>query len=138
MANLNKIILAGRLAADPEKRTSLEGTAMTKFKMEVSNFGKASSGSIEVVAWQRLAEICGQYLKKGKLVLVEGRLQVRSFEDQNGQRRTVTEVLASQMQMLEGKSGTDAPVETVNSAETVEGASGFEEVEELPEDDLPF
>jgi len=135
MANLNKIILAGRLAADPEIRTSLEGVAMAKFSMEVSSFGKPSSGSIEVVAWQRLAEICGQYLKKGRLILVEGRLQIRSFEDQSGQRRWVTEVIASQMQMLDGK------VETVKSAETVnsvEEASGVEEVEELPEDDLPF
>jgi len=77
---------------------------MTKFRLAVSRqvaVGGESVDFIDVIAWRRLAEICGQYLKKGQLVLVEGRIQNRSFEDQAGQRRWVTEVVARNMTMLE-------------------------------------
>lgn len=104
MANLNRIILVGRLTADPEARTTVDGLPVTKFRLAVDR-PAAGGGSIsdlfEVVAWRKLAEICGSYLRKGQLVLVEGRIQNRSFEDQTGQRRWVTEIVARNMQMLE-------------------------------------
>lgn len=114
MPNLNRIILVGRLTADPEARSTVEGLPVTRFRLAVNrpNFGQgmnrdgsyqgeAAVDFIDVVAWRRLAEICGQYLKKGQLTLVDGRIQNRSFEDQTGQRRWVTEVVARTMTMLE-------------------------------------
>ena len=144
MASLNKIILVGNLLTDPETRLALDGVSVTKFKMTVSNYPGSDQNisNIEVVAWRRLAEICGQYLRKGKLILLEGRLQVRSYEDQSGQRKWVTEVVANNMQMLDGKpsAAKSVPAQAEVSAENSTGGdiSGFEEVEELPEDDLPF
>lgn len=132
MANLNRILIVGRLIADPEARVSVEGVPVTKFKLAVTNFGRQATGQIEVITWRRLAEICGQYLKKDRLVLAEGRLQVRSYEDQGGQRKWVTEVAANNVQMLEGS----GPVQAAAPGEA-EPAEG-EEVEELPEGDLPF
>ena len=138
MAGLNKIILVGTLLSDPETRQAMDGVSVTKFKMTVSNYPGTDQNisNIEVVAWRRLAEICGQYLKKGKLALIEGRIQNRSFEDQDGQRKWVTEVVASNMQMLDGKQSASKKEDLSSEAPIHIGAE--EEVEELPEDDLPF
>lgn len=112
MANLNRIILVGRLTADPLSRATSEGLPMTKFRLAV-NRPQGGADFIDIIAWQKLAEVCGEYLKKGQLVLVEGRIQIRSFEDQSGQRRWVTEVVARNMQMLEKSkvAGHESPVE---------------------------
>ena len=105
MANLNRIILVGRLTDNPEVRFTVEGTPLAKFRLAVNRIRRtgepAQTDFINIVAWRRLAEICGEYLKKGRLVLVEGRLQVRSYEVQGKGRRFVTEVVARNMQMLE-------------------------------------
>jgi single-strand DNA-binding protein len=106
---------------------------MTKFRLAV-NRPQGGADFVDIIAWQRLAEVCGEYLKKGQLVLVEGRIQVRSFEDQTGQRRWVTEVVARNMQMLE-----KSPVEGRQPP-----VAGHEPpVEEIEDDidlasDLPF
>jgi single-strand DNA-binding protein len=138
VASLNKIVIVGTLLEDPESRLTTDGKAVTKFRMTVSSFPGTdqSVNFIEVVTWQRLAEICSQYLKKGKLVLVEGQFHIRSFEDQSGQRKWTQEVSATNMQMLDGKPMPKA----VNAAAPAEAkeVQGLEEVEELPEDDLPF
>jgi single-strand DNA-binding protein len=138
VAGLNKIILVGTLLSDPEIRQAMDGVSVTKFRMTVSNYPGTDQNisNIEVVAWRRLAEICGQYLKKGKLTLIEGRIQNRSFEDQDGQRKWVTEVIASNMQMLDGKQSALKKEDLSSEAPVHIGAE--EEVEELPEDDLPF
>lgn len=103
MANLNRIILVGRLAADPDMRTTVEGTSVTKFCLAVDREPKraGSQDFIDCVAWRGLAETGAQYLKKGQLVLVEGRIQVRSFESGEGGRRWVTEVVLRNLQPLE-------------------------------------
>lgn len=100
MANLNCIILVGRLTSDPEARVTLDGLPMTKFRLAVER-QQGGTDFFDVIAWRRLAEICSDYLKKGQLVLVEGRIQIRTFEDQTGERRWVTEVVARNMRMLE-------------------------------------
>ena len=100
MANLNRIILVGRPTADPETRNTMDGLPMAKFKLAVSR-PQNGTDLIDVIAWRQLAEVCGDLLKKGSLVLVEGRIQNRSFEDQSGQRRWVTEVVAQNMKMME-------------------------------------
>jgi len=140
MANLNRIILIGRLTADPEARYTVDGTPMTKFRLAVSRFQREGAPQatdfINIVTWRRLAEICGQYLRKGSLVLVEGRIQVRSFNDDTGQRKWVTEVVARNMQMLERLSKETA-VPAAEPASSDEQVLDEEEVPE-PEDDLPF
>ena len=99
MANLNRIILIGRLTADPEVRFTVEGTPMAKFSLAVDRVPREGVDFIDVVAWRRLAEICGEYLKKGRPVAVEGKLHVRTFE-KAGEKRTMAEVVADTMQML--------------------------------------
>jgi single-strand DNA-binding protein len=138
VASLNKIVVVGTLLDDPETRISVDGKSITKFRMTLSSFPGADQtvNFIDVVTWQRLAEICAQYLKKGKLVLVEGQFHIRSYEDQGGQRKWTQEVSATNMQMLDGKAAPRAMSAAAPAEE--KAVQGFEEVEELPEDDLPF
>lgn len=100
MANVNRIILIGRLTADPEVRSTMDGQAMAKFRLSV---GRPQGGAdlIEIIAWGRQAEAARDHFKKGKLALAEGRIQIRSFDDQAGQRRWATEVVASRVQLLD-------------------------------------
>lgn len=142
MANLNRIILVGRLTDDPENRTTVEGLPVTKFRLAVNrpNFGQSEAGVdfIDVVAWRRLAEVCGEYLKKGQLVLVDGRIQNRSFEDQTGQRRWVTEVVAATMTMLE-RPNVQSPKSSVPETLNVAPVADDEVVDDAElSSDLPF
>ncbi|MFY9614389.1 MAG: single-stranded DNA-binding protein [Candidatus Dormiibacterota bacterium] len=112
--NLNKAMLIGRLTRDPEMRYTSSGTAMTRFGMATNRYGTGPDGERKeftdfhnIVAWNQgrrnLAEICAQYLHKGSLVYVEGRLQTRSWEGQDGQKRTTTEINAQDVQFLESR-----------------------------------
>ena len=114
--NLNKAMLIGRLTRDPEMRYTQSGTAMTRFGMATNRYGTGPDGERKeftdfhnVVAWNQgkrnLAEICAQYLKKGSMVYVEGRLQTRSWEGQDGQKRTTTEINAQDVQFLDSRGG---------------------------------
>ena len=113
MAGINKVILVGNLGKDPEVRYFQDGTAVANFTIATSRQWKdKSSGEKKeqtewhkVVAFRRLAEICGEYLHKGKQVYVEGRLQTREWEDKDGNRRWTTEIVANEMQMLGPKGG---------------------------------
>lgn len=101
----NKAVLIGRLVRDPDMRVTLSGVTVTRFSIAVdrirSREGKDGvTDFIRVVAWRRLAEICGEYLKKGKLVAVEGRLQFSSFE-KDGDKVVSAEVIADNLQMLD-------------------------------------
>jgi len=111
LANLNRIILVGRLVADPEARSTVNGLPVAKFKLAVNRSQGAGTDLIEVVSWRGLAESCADFCRKGQLVLVEGSIQVRSFEDQTGQRRWATEVVARELRMLE-KSSVNAKAQT--------------------------
>ena len=107
MGGLNRSILAGRLTADPEVRYTSEEVAVTQFCLAI-NRGSKKKGTdtadfINCVAFGGLAKICGEYLKKGKLVAVEGRLQVRSYQGKDGHKRSSTEVVIDEMQMLDNK-----------------------------------
>lgn len=137
MAGLNKIILVGNLVNDPETHFAVEGAARVNFKLGVRTFssGAASLMNVEVVAWGKLAESCAKILKSGRLVLVEGSIHIRSFEDQSGGRKWATEVTAHNLQVLDQSAG--ALKEDLSSrAPTSVGAE--EEVPDLPEGDLPF
>ena len=130
MANLNRIILIGKLAAEPEGRATVDGLAITRLKLLVNrNSGPMSSqvpieGSdlIDVVAWRELAEYCSNSLKKGQLVLVDGRIQVRSFDNNVGERRWATEVVARNVQALENVSATASPEATPTGDMVVEAS----------------
>lgn len=102
----NKVILAGRLVADPEMRYTPGGMAVCQFRLAVdrpfsNKQGERETDFIDIIAWQKLAELCQTYLKKGRLTLVEGRLQIRSYDDKQGIRRRAAEVIASDVRFID-------------------------------------
>ena len=124
---VNKVILIGNLGGDPELRSTPGGTSVASFTL-------ATNESHRIVVWSRLAEICGQYLRKGSQVYIEGRLQTRSWEDKQGNQRKTTEIVARDMQMLGARSeGNGARSEA--GAGTPEFAA---ETVKIADDDLPF
>jgi single-strand DNA-binding protein len=113
--DLNKVMLTGYLGADPEMRYTAQGSAVTTFRVASSRRWRSADGVdhddtewFRVVAWEKLGEICNQYLTKGTRVYVEGRLQTRKWQDKDGQDRYTTEVIANDMIMLSSKQ--DRPV----------------------------
>ncbi|WP_433943500.1 single-stranded DNA-binding protein [Paenibacillus sp. SN-8-1] len=105
---LNRVILIGRLTKDPELRYTSAGVAVTQFTIAVdrpftSQGGEREADFIPVVTWRQLAETCANYLRKGRLTAVEGRIQVRNYENNEGKRVYVTEVIADNVRFLEGK-----------------------------------
>lgn len=107
---MNKVILVGRLAQDPEVRYTQSGKAVASFTIAVNRFsggGQREADFIPIVAWEKLAETCGNNLTKGQRVLVEGRLQIRSYETNDGQKRRVAEVIAQNIEFLERKQPTE-------------------------------
>jgi single-strand DNA-binding protein len=116
MSYVNKVILIGRLGADPEMRYTADGTPVATFRIATTETWKNKDGVKvdqtewhRIVAWRKLGEISGEYLKKGKLVYVEGRIQSREFEGRDGVKRKTFEIVATNMQMLggSGASGDD-------------------------------
>jgi single-strand DNA-binding protein len=108
---LNKIMLIGNLGRDPEMNYTQNGTALTKFSLAVSRSYKTNAGEkrdetewFNIVAWEKLAETCNQYLHKGDKVYIEGRLTQRKYTDREGVSRVAIDVIASQMEMLSPKS----------------------------------
>ena len=104
----NKVVLVGRLTHDPELRYTGNGIPVVKYSLAVNRNYKNAQGFYEtdflnIVSWRKLAEISAKYLKKGKLVLVEGRIQSRKYQAQDGSTRTAVEIQAEQMQMLDPK-----------------------------------
>lgn len=104
MGGLNRSILAGRLVADPEIRYTAKESAVTRFRLAINRSGSETADFINCVAWNGLAKICAEYLKKGRMVAVEGRLQVKSYKGKDGKNKTATEVVVDNMQMLDPKS----------------------------------
>ena len=115
---INKVILVGRMVADPEVRYTQSGIAVARLRIAVERPFKNANGEkqtdfINAVAWRKLAELCGQYLKKGQMAAIDGSLQMNQWE-QEGQKRTTYEVLADNVQFLDrggsgGAGGTDSP-----------------------------
>lgn len=111
--SLNKVMLIGNLGKDPEMRYTPAGVPVASFSMATSESWRDQDGNTQertewhnIVAWRKLAEICSEYLKKGKKVYIEGRIQTRSFDDKNtGQKRYMTEIIADNMIMLDSGGG---------------------------------
>ena len=111
---MNKVLLTGRLTRDPEMRSLASGKSVTQFSVATNEYagGKEKSEFHNIVTWDRLAEICGQFLGKGQQVAVEGRLQTRSWDDDQGKRHWKTEVVASHVEMLSGRRKKDYEAES--------------------------
>ncbi len=127
---LNKVILIGRLVADPQLRYTQSGIAVTNFTLAVdrpfaSQGGEREADFIDIVTWRKLAEVCANHLSKGRLVAVEGRLQIRSYDDQNGVRRKASEIVADNVRFLDR-------AQDMGSAESADGPP------EPEFDDIPF
>lgn len=111
---LNRIILIGRLTADPQLKYTTNGNAVTNFTLAVNKSfvgqdGERGADFIDVVVWRKLAEACANHLAKGRLAAVEGRLEIRSYEDQQGVRRKAAEVVADNVRFLDwGKEQTSS------------------------------
>lgn len=140
MAGLNKIVIVGNLTADPEMRFTVDGSAVTKYRLAV-NRPKRSDGAdsgvdfVPVVCFNRLGEIAGEYLKKGRKVLVEGRIQVRSYTTAEGVTKWSTEVVASNMVILDkGDRSGGADGDAAPEAPEMEVSAGGEPMY----DDIPF
>ncbi len=142
--SLNKVLIIGNVTRDPESRTIPSGQSVANFGVATNRRWKdATSGEWKeqpefhnIVAWGRLAETCNQYLHKGSRVYIEGRLQTRSWDDQSGQKRSRTEIVAEQMIMLDsrGQAGQAAP--TAEQASPAQPTAPAEE--EINVEDIPF
>lgn len=132
---LNKIIIMGRLTRDPEMRRTQGGTAVTSFTMAVDRDFKSQSGeketdSIDVVAWRNTGEFAAKYLAKGRMAAVEGRIQVRDWQDKDGNRRKSVEVVADNVYFADSKRDSKP-----QESRTVDDQE-FDEIED--DGDLPF
>lgn len=147
--SVNKVILVGNLGKDPELRYTSSGTAVATFSLATSERYKDRSGEQQektewhnIVTWRNLAEICGKYLHKGKQIYIEGRIQTRSYDDRDGNKRYITEIVADQMQML-GSKGDDGGRgrQNDNYDQRQEPQAEESQVSEPPfnpDDDIPF
>jgi single-strand DNA-binding protein len=140
MASVNRVILIGNLGKDPETKYMSNGDAVTNIALATAEVWKDKNGEKQektewhrVTFYRKLAEIAGQYLKKGSPVYVEGRLETRKWTDKNGVDRYTTEVIATDMKMLGGKSGSSES-EPQQPKQQSRGGTGFADME----DDIPF
>jgi len=143
MRGINKVILIGNLGRDPEIRYTTSGQAVANFTLATTEGRTSKDGDKQeytewhrIVAWGRLAEICGEYLSKGKMIYVEGSLRTRSWEDKEGKTRWTTEVIARNMQMLSpAGSRPDSPPDRSDRS-----SDDFELDEDSfgSDDDIPF
>lgn len=134
---MNKVILVGRLTKDPEVRYTQTGKAVATFGLAINDgWGeKRRTSFINIVAWEKLAEICGNNLTKGRQILVEGHLQSRSYDDKNGQKRYVTEVIMQTVEFLDNRQNNDSENTTATN-DNYEASSFGSEV--LPDEEIPF
>ena len=140
---INKVILIGNLGADPELRYTQSGAPVASFRVATRERWKGQDGQMQeqtewhhIVAWRRLAEICGEYLSKGSRVYIEGKLQTRKWQDQNGNDRYTTEIIAREMKML-------SPRASGGGSGELSGGQGFGSGDSFQEpppmgDDVPF
>jgi single-strand DNA-binding protein len=142
---INKAILIGNLGADPEIRYTQSGTQVATFRIATTERWKGQDGQMQentewhkIVAWGKLAETCGEYLNKGSRVYIEGKIQTRKWQDQNGNDRYTTEIVAREMKMLSPRG---------SLATTAQGAGGSYQEPNYPEppqgfggtgEDVPF
>ncbi len=143
MSGINKVILIGRLGQDPEVRYTPDGTAVANFSIATSEEWKDKNSGEKrertewhrIVAWRKLGEICGEYLSKGRQVYIEGRIQTRSWEDKDGNKRYTTEIVASDVQFLGGR---DSATTSGPSAGAPDSGGPGLSAPGPQDDDIPF
>ena len=147
MTSLNRVMLIGRLTRDPEMRYTPSGQPVTSFSIATNRYTQGADGERReftdyhnIVAWnigkRTLAELVAQYLRKGSLVYVEGRLQTRSWEGQDGQKRRATEVIANDVQFLDTRTG--APAGASGSQDESLPPLAEDGVRDVDPDEIPF
>ena len=146
--SVNKVILVGRLGKDPEVKYTPSGTPVAKFTLATDEVFKDRTGEQQrrtewhtIVAWSKLAEICGEYLVKGKQVYIEGSIRSRQWEDQTGNKRTAYEIVARDMKMLgsraDSERGGTAPSRGTAAAEA-DSPPAPHPSPEITDEDIPF
>lgn len=139
---VNKVILVGRLGRDPEMRFTASGTPVANFSVATDEvWGREGERQTRtewhnIVVWSRLAEICNQYLTKGRLVYIEGRIQTRDWEDRDGNKRRTTEIVALDMKMLGGRNDVGAGAPERETVGVGESSSSMDTG--ITDDDIPF
>ena len=145
--NLNKAMIIGNLTRDPETRTTPSGQTVTNFGVATNLIWTDANGEKQkkaefhnVVAWRKLGEICAQYLKKGNKVYIEGRLQTRDWEGQDGVKRYRTEIIAENMIMLDtkGSGGSSSPSETPPPPTSDYSQPASPKEDEIQVENIPF
>jgi len=141
--DLNKVMLIGNVTKDPEVRTTPQGVNVASFSIATNTTWTDSSGVKQekaeyhnIVAWRKLAEIIGQYVKKGSKIYIEGKLQTRSWDDPSGVKKYRTEVVADNMIMLSGKSGVSSP--PTQSTRDTDPFSQSLPADDIRLEDVPF
>ncbi len=136
--NLNKVILGGRMTADPELKTTPSGVSVTSFSLAVdrryTNGEEKKTDFINIVAWRGTAEFITKYFRKGSAICVVGSIQTRSWQDQNGNKRYATEVVADEANFVESKSSSEQAANPYTPQDAPQNS--FEEIS--PDEDLPF
>jgi single-strand DNA-binding protein len=155
MASVNKVILIGNCTRDPEVRYTPKGTAVADIGMAMNRYFSSDGGErreettfVDVTLWGRQAEVAGEYLKKGRPVYIEGRLQMDSWDDKNtGQKRTKLKIVGEQMQLLGSREGgggsgpqqrSESPQSNQRSSESSGGNDGAQFETDSDDDDIPF
>lgn len=137
---MNKVVLLGRLTKDPELRHTATGTEVCSFTLAVDRRykqeGQQQADFINIVAWKKTAEFCGKYFAKGLKVAVSGRLQSRTWDDDQGKKHYVTEVVAEEVDFADGKRDSGGSTSN-NSSYSSSSSDGFYPVDE-DDSDLPF
>ena len=140
--SVNKVILVGNVGQDPELKYTPSGAAVTNFSIATKEVWKDNDGNSQertewhrIVLWRKLAESAGEWLKKGRKVYIEGKLQTRSWEDKDGIKRYMTEIIGDSFTMLDSKADTDRQAPSSDESETPPAPSNSAAEEE---DDLPF
>jgi single-strand DNA-binding protein len=151
--SVNKAILVGRLGKDPEVRYTSGGQAVANFTMATEYAYKDKNGERQkrtewhrIVAWRKLAEIVQQYLRKGSLIYIEGRIETREWQDKEGQKRYTTEIIANEMRMLGGKgdgaAAGAAPTSPASRSDDLDHAAPADDAmgsaPEIGDEDIPF
>ncbi len=148
MASVNKVIIVGNVGRDPELRYTQSGQPVASFSIATNERFKDKDGNWKdrtewhrIVAWARLAEICGEYLRKGSQVYVEGRIQTRDWEDKEGNKRQTTEIIALGMQMLGRRGEGGGPSMSDDGNQMRSGGGGGEDAPPPSggaDDEIPF
>ena len=144
MASLNKVMIIGNLGSAPEMRFTPNGNPVTSFRVATNRVYTTAEGErkqetewFTVVAWNKLAEQCNQFLAKGRLVYADGRLRTRTWEGQDGQKHYRTEIIANRVTFLDRQASAPFPEDKIDEAES-NGKAGETEVGGLEPDDITF